>query len=155
MPGDMGIMEPEDHTAECALPRLHDGQCANVPPAPPLAGTADPGYAERLAKLRDRAEAIIKADPAPGSRADCCGSRPVRVRFIDLPPRYEEQAVLSGITATVAVPGGFVLFVDRFRDKAHCDGEQAAWQKFGTGIGARMVVCYPGELDIASWYDAS
>lgn len=83
--------------------------------------------------------------------------RPVRVRFIDLPPRYEQRAVLAGIrvTATVAVPGGFALVVDRFKDRSDCAAQRPRWDDFGATIGAHVVVCYPGELDIASWMDAS
>lgn len=83
------------------------------------------------------------------------GPRPVRVRFIDLPPRYEERAVLSGITATVAVPGGFALVVDRFRDRVDCADQQPRWDGLGAKIGAHVVVCHPGELDIVSWFGPS
>lgn len=82
-------------------------------------------------------------------------AKPLRVRFIDLPPRHEERAVLSGITATVAVPGGFALVVDRFKDQADCAGQRPRWDDLGAKIGAHVVICYPGELDIVSWFDPS
>lgn len=77
----------------------------------------------------------------------------VRVRFVDLPPVYREVAGPFGIIpAAIAEPGGFALVVDRFRDAGHRGSELARWELFGQAIGARTVLCYPGELDIVDAY---
>lgn len=77
----------------------------------------------------------------------------VRVRFVDLPNRHTAMAGPMGSPMHIAEPGGFALVLDRFRDRAHCDGERANWDGFGSMIGAHVVLCYPGDLDIVGWFD--
>lgn len=77
----------------------------------------------------------------------------VRVRFVDLPPVYREVAGPFGIIpAAIAEPGGFALVVDRFGTVEHCTAGREDWERFGEVIGAKTVLCYPGELDIVSWF---
>jgi hypothetical protein len=99
--------------------------------APPLADTADPGYAERIVGLRNVAEP------------------PVRVRFVQLPDRTGEMYnTILGLKVPTIEPGGFALVVDRFKHLAHLDAEREHWTAWADTIGAATVLLYPGELDI-------
>jgi hypothetical protein len=90
--------------------------------------------------------------PCPGTALPALTPQPVRVRFVDLPHRHREAKGPFG-DRHVAEPGGFALVVDRFRDAGHRGSELTRWELFGAAIGARVVLCYVGELDVIGWLD--
>lgn len=116
-------LDGADGPRYCVKVRGHDGRCEDVRGVPILT----PG--ER---------------PSPAMH-------PVRVRFIDLPNRVEQRNML-GVLANVSVHGGFALVVDRFSTSQACRDAAPMWEQFGAKIGAHTVLCYPGELDIVSWF---
>lgn len=141
---------------QCLLPAGHGGNHREGD-AEQREGVPVDDDAEAVRALVERALASgrVRISTNAGDGPTCRKhSAPVRARFVDLPPRREERTVL-GVPATVSVPGGFALVVDRFRNSAHRDAEHEMWTAWGELIGAKTVLCYPGELEIADWYDAA
>lgn len=87
---------------------------------------------------------------APRLRLTALNPQPVRVRFVDLPHRHGEREV-DGIPVGTIEPGGFALVVDRFKHLAHLEAERGMWTAWADLIGARTVLCYPGELEIVDY----
>lgn len=141
-----GVFDWPHANPRCTLAAGHEGAHRNGITTWGLG----PSFAAEVAFLRELASA-----GGPFARGILSDARPVRVRFIELPYRTEQREVFSGIDATVSVSGGFALVVDRFNHRQHRDDEQEYWQDLGALIGARLVLCYPGTLDIEPWMDAA
>jgi hypothetical protein len=137
----------------------HQGACADDAgellgeDAEPLP-RREPGAAyDHDALLRELFDGVPGARTTPRLKLTALNPQPVRVRFVDLPHRHREAKGPFGNPVHVAEPGGFALVVDRFRDAGHRGSEATRWELFGQAIGAHVVLCYVGELDVIGWLD--
>lgn len=150
---DPGVGGHYDHTGQTAAGKLlwwrdmaADAVPSTFPAGGPAATPSDP--------VNDASSWIGKVFGGAGGPAlklTALNPQPVRVRFVDLPHRHTEGRGPFGNPLHIAEPGGFALVVDRFRTIAHMEAEREMWTAWADLIGARTVLCYPGELDIVDY----
>lgn len=170
----------------CTLPLGHEGECVDAhgssipgpesrqPAAPPLADTADPGYAERMKRLHNGLPSGVRvvklselaADPDGAKilatllgydcgEGDACEqaedrseqATPRPAGALDARVRILCLPVLNGVMfGTGRAP--FVLVVDRLGTLKHVGAQEAFWTEHGKAMGAVRTIVAAGIIDL-------